>query len=198
MVAVITLPHGKPNEGDGFDEGAIEFVSQLDNALRARVIEYEILVGKTNREFVDLNRTESQNHEWFDKVREVFAKATIHIDIHSFPHRDETAIDEESMTSTGYDLREWSLADIVLFRTPEITDNQFLDDIDSRLQEIGISVGIEEGGFENYVHALASVLFDLPSLVVELNEGSSKEFDAIADRVADSLENYLSEPAAEV
>ena len=107
MVAVITLPHGKPNEGDGFDAGAIEFVTKLERVLRARVIEAEFLVGKANREFVDLNRTEAQNHEWFDSLRESLAKATVHIDIHSFPYMDETASSEESETSTGYDLREW-------------------------------------------------------------------------------------------
>ena len=88
------------------------------------------------------------------------------------------------------------VTDVVIFRTPEITDNGLLDDIDTRLQQAGISVGIEEGGFENYVHALASVLFDLPSVVIELNESSTKEYDTIADRVADSLENFLLEPSA--
>ena len=58
-----------------------------------------------------------------------------------------------------------------MFNTPEITNQGFLETIERELEEMSIPTAEEQGGFENYISNMASILFDLPSLVVEINEG---------------------------
>ena len=93
-------------------------------------------------------------------------EADLHIDLHSFP-----PVDVPTKTSTGYSLDVWSRYDVVLFNTPEITDQDFLRSIESELEEMSIEAAEEQGGFENYLSNMANVLFDLPSVLVEVNEG---------------------------
>ena len=188
---LITLPHGKVNAGDGYDAGALEFLPILEAALRVRAMEVEVVVGDTNREMIDLNRLEGKSTEFMDEVRNKLKETTIHLDIHSFPYVEEGELDEDSYTETGYDLRQWSVNDVVLFNIPEVTDQDLLNLIDENLQLNGIDVGIEGPGFENYITITANVLFDVPSLLVELNENSAQVLPVVAAQVAESLQAYV-------
>ena len=187
---LITLPHGKRNEGDGYDAGAIEFLPVLEAALRARARDIEIVVGKSNREMVDLNRRAGASTEFMNEVRSKLKDATLHIDIHSYPYRDEGTAEDDSLTTHGHDLRNWGLNDVMLFQIPEVTDELLLDTIDTNLQANGIDVGVEIGSYDNYLTVVASVLFDTPSILIELNENSVQVYPVVAAQVAESLQEY--------
>jgi len=195
MAVLITIPHGSTPNGDGehnSDIGALEFLSYLEEALNDIDIPFTTLIGKTNRGILDLNRLRAHSHPWVKEVRKEMLKAEIHIDLHSFPFYEEP-----TKTSTGYSLDVWGRFDVVLFNTPEITDQVFLKTIEAELEEMSIRTGEEQGGFENYISNMATVLFDLPSLVIEINEAAGQNYPQVASSLAVGILNhleYLSEP----
>jgi hypothetical protein len=189
MAVLITLPHGATPTGDGehnSDIGALKFLPFLEDALEAMDIPYTSIVGDVNRDILDLNRLRAHSHPWVIEVRKAMLEAEIHIDLHSYPK-----VSEPQKTSTNYDLLVWSQHTVVLFNTPEITDQALLRSIESGLEEVAIPTAEEQGGFENYLSNLASVLMDLPSVLIEVNEGESQNYPLIASGVAVGILNHL-------
>ena len=189
MAVLITVPHGASPTGDGernSDIGALRFLPFLEEALEELDIHFDSLVGTTNRDILDLNRLRAHSHPWVQEVREEMLDATVHIDLHSFPY-----VEEPTKSSTGYDLDVWSKHTVVLFNTPEITNQGFLETIERELEEMSIPTAEEQGGFENYISNMASILFDLPSLVVEINEGDSRDYGSVASALAVGILNQL-------
>ena len=189
MTVLITIPHGATPSGDGnhnSDIGATKFLSFLEEALEAMSIPYTSMVGTVNRDILDLNRLRAHSHPWIIDVRSQLLEHELHIDLHSYPKELG-----EVRTSTGYDLQVWGQHTVVLFNTPEITDQDFLRSIEAELEEVAIPTAEEQGGFENYVSNLATVLMDVPSLVVELNEGESQNYPLVASALAVGILNHL-------
>ena len=56
---------------------------------------------------------------------------------------------------------------------------------------MSIRTAEEQGGFENYISNMASVLFDVPSLLVEVNEGDSQNYPQVASALAVGILNHL-------
>lgn len=189
MAVLITIPHGASPTGDGernSDIGALRFLPFLEEALEELEIHFNSLVGTTNRDILDLNRLRAHSHPWVQGVREEMLDASVHIDLHSFPY-----VEEPTKSSTGYDIDVWSKHTVVLFNTPEITNQGFLETIERELEEMSIPTAEEQGGFENYISNMASILFDLPSLVVEINEGDSRDYGSVASALAVGILNQL-------
>ena len=189
MAVLITIPHGASPTGDGernSDIGALRFLPFLEEALEELDIHFTSLVGTTNRDILDLNRLRAHSHPWVQEVREEMLDASVHIDLHSFPY-----VEEPTKSSTGYDIDVWSKHTVVLFNTPEITNQGFLETIERELEEMSIPTAEEQGGFENYISNMASILFDLPSLVVEINEGDSRDYGSVASALAVGILNQL-------
>jgi hypothetical protein len=195
MAVLITVPHGATPNGDGehnSDVGAVKFLSFLEEALEAMSIPYTTMVGEVNRDILDLNRLRAHSHPWVVEVRKAMLEAEIHIDLHSYPK-----VSEPQQTSTNYDLLLWSQHTVVLFNTPDITDQELLRSIESALEEVSILTAEEQGGFENYLSNLASVLMDLPSVLIEVNEGETQDYPLVASGLAVGILNhleYLDEP----
>ena len=195
MAVLITVPHGTTPNGDGehnSDVGAVKFLSFLEEALEAMSIPYTTMVGEVNRDILDLNRLRAHSHPWVVEVRKAMLEAEIHIDLHSYPK-----VSEPQQTSTNYDLLLWSQHTVVLFNTPDITDQGLLRSIESSLEEVSIPTAEEQGGFENYLSNLASVLMDLPSVLIEVNEGETQDYPLVASGLAVGILNhleYLDEP----
>lgn len=189
MAVLITIPHGSTPTGDGThnsDTGALDFLPTLEEALEELNIPFVSMVGTTNRDILDLNRLRAFSHPWLQEARKEMLKAEVHIDLHSYP-----MITEPTRSSTGYDLEVWGQHTVVLFNTPEITDQDFLQDIESELEEMGIRTLEEQGGFENYISNMASVLFDLPSLLIEVNEAGGRNYPQVASALAVGILNHL-------
>lgn len=189
MAVLITIPHGASPTGDGernSDIGALRFLPFLEEALEELDIHFNSLVGTTNRDILDLNRLRAHSHPWVQEAREEMLDASVHIDLHSFPY-----VEEPTKSSTGYDIDVWSKHTVVLFNTPEITNQGFLEAIERELEEMSIPTAEEQGGFENYISNMASILFDLPSLVVEINEGDSRDYGSVASALAVGILNQL-------
>lgn len=189
MAVLITIPHGASPNGDGkrnSDIGALRFLPFLEEALEELDIHFTSLVGTTNRDILDLNRLRAHSHPWVQEVREEMLDASVHIDLHSFPY-----VEEPTKSSTGYDIDVWSRHTVVVFNTPEITNQGFLDAIEKELEEMSIPTAEEQGGFENYLSNMASILFDVSSLVVEINEGDSRDYGLVASALAVGILNHL-------
>ena len=189
MAALITVPHGATPSGDGThnsDIGALKFLPYLEDALEELDIPFVSKVGKVNRDILDLNRLRAHSHPWVQETREELLKTEVHIDLHSYPY-----VEESVSTSTGYDLQVWSQHTVVVFNTPEITDQDFLEDIERELEEMSIRTAEEQGGFENYISNMASVLFDVPSLLVEVNEADGRSYPQVASALAVGILNHL-------
>ena len=189
MAVLITVPHGATPSGDGThnsDVGALRMLPYLEEALEELDIPFVSRVGTVNRDILDLNRLRAYSHPWVQGTREELLSAEVHIDLHSYPY-----VEDALKSSKGYDLQVWSQHTVVLFNTPEITDQKFLQDIESELENMSIRTAEEQGGFENYISNMASVLFDVPSLLVEVNEGDSQNYPQVASALAVGILNHL-------
>ena len=85
----------------------------------------------------------------------------------------------------------WSTAPVVLFNTPDVTNVDFLEHIEQALTETGMNVVEEVGGYENYLSSLSNVLMDVPSVVIEVNEGESQDYRALAGAIATGVLDFL-------
>jgi hypothetical protein len=56
---------------------------------------------------------------------------------------------------------------------------------------MSIPVAEEQGGFENYLSNMASVLFDMPSVVIEVNEAAGRDYPQVASALAVGILNHL-------
>ena len=189
MAVLITVPHGQSPSGDGernSDIGALEMLPILEEALEELDIPYVSRVGTTNRDILDLNRLRAHSHPYVQDAREEMLKAKIHIDLHSYP-----SVDVPTKTSTGYQLDVWSEYSVVLFNTPEITDQDLLEDIETELEAMSINTAEEQGGFENYLSNMSTVLLDTPSLVIEVNEAAGRDYPQVASALAVGILNHL-------
>jgi len=189
MAVLITIPHGATPSGDGThnsDTGALKLVPHLEEALEELGIPFTTMVGRVNRSIVDLNRLRAHSHAWVKEAREKMLESEVHIDLHSYPF-----VTAPTKTSTGYSLDEWSKYSVVIFNTPEVTDQDFLHDIEQELESLSIPTAEEQGGFENYISTMASVLFDLPSLLIEVNEARAQSYPQVASALGVGILNHL-------
>lgn len=182
---LITVPHAAA--GNGQDAGALRFLVELEAVLTDVGEDYQIIEGEVSREILDLNRKEASQSDFALDVYDALKQASVHIDLHSYPEVDET-------TEFGYDLGVWSQSNFVVFMIPEITDEQFLRVLLNQFEADGISTTVQPGGFENYLTNAASALFDVPSLLVEVNEGDGQNYRAMAESLVDGVIDFLVEP----
>lgn len=194
MEVLITVPHGG-SQGDGphpTDVGALEFVGYLEEALEGFNLKVVTHIGTISRDVLDLNRLRAHSHKWHEQYRKMVKRADVHIDLHSFPEVPDYENDPEKyQTSTGYDLRVWSTGHAVIFYTPEITPPDLVGAIEQGIVDSGMEVIDQEGGFENYITNVANVLLDTPSLLLEVNEGESQDYQVLATAVALGIREYL-------
>jgi len=180
---LVTIPHAKREASGDHDEGAIRMIPHLKRALDNEGVDYEILVGDTYRSIIDLNRAEARNTEFAKDMRRLLKKSKYHIDLHSFPEVSQDASDEESITAMGDDIRNWSLSDVVFLTVPEITDPTFLEEMKIGLEETIIVDDIQTDDY-NFITVFSQVAMDVPSILLELNEGSAQAYPAVAAEIA--------------
>jgi len=193
MELVITLPHGSSPTGDGernSDEGALKILPYLEEALDELEVGFVSLVGTTNRDIIDLNRLRAYSHPYVQKVRKELLEAIVHVDLHSFPYVEQDE-EENFLTSTGYDLRVWSQSPVVFFNTPDVTNVDFLEHVQVAVGQVGMDVVEEVAGYENYLSCMSNVLMDVPSIVIEVNEGETQDYPALAGAIATGILDFL-------
>lgn len=179
---LITVPHAAA--GNGQDAGALRFLSEFEAALTDVGEEYQIIEGDVSREILDLNRTDAAKSDFTLDVYDALKQASVHIDLHSYPEVDET-------TEFGYDLGVWSQSNFVVFMVPEVTEEELVRVLLNKFEDSGISTTVQPAGFENYLTNAASVLFDVPSILVEVNEGDSQNYPEMAEALADGIVDFL-------
>ncbi|MDA8837810.1 N-formylglutamate amidohydrolase [Candidatus Poseidoniales archaeon] len=188
---IVTVPHAKSNqtEGTGFDAGAIEFIGHLETALDDKNVKYIIHVGESHRELVDLNRKESYSTDYHQELRTLLKHATLHIDLHSFPFVAEDAEDEESITSLGDDLRSWSVHDLVILETDGVSNREFINTVLDEM-ETEFDMSVVDSTVDNYITVVASILFKVPSVLIEVNDQSVEAFPLMASALARAVADF--------
>lgn len=188
---LLTVPHAKREASGDHDEGAMRMIPHLRVALDNAGIDYEVLVGDdTYRSILDLNRGESRHTEFAKELRVLLKKATYHIDLHSFPDTPQDASDDVSITAMGDDIRNWSVSDVVFLSIPNITDPVFLEEMKMGLEKTIVIDDIQTDDY-NYVTVFAQVAMDVPSVLIELNEGSVQSYPAVATEIARTVGRLL-------
>lgn len=184
---LVTVPHARREASLSHDEGAIRMVPYLKAALDTAGVDYEFLIGDdTFRGIIDLNRGEARNTPFAKEMASLLLDSRMHIDLHSFPYKDADTIDEDALTAMGDDLREWSMSDVVLLTVPGITDETFVDDLMTGLEEVVTVDDIQTADY-NFITVFAQVAMDVPSILLELNEDSVPSYPAVAKAVADVI-----------
>ena len=188
---LITVPHAKREASGNHDEGAIQLIPFLRKSLDDRSVPYSFLVGDdVFRGVLDLNRGESRNTEYAKEFAKLLSLSDLHIDLHSFEYVDEDTSDEESYTVMGDDLREWSRSDIVFLTIPKITDEWFAHTVMEHLERLVTIDDIETDTY-NFLTVFSQVAMDVPSILLEVNEGSRPSFPAVAEAVAEAVAVHL-------
>lgn len=182
---LITVPHARREASLSHDEGAIRMVPILKAALDTAGVDYEFLIGdNTFRGIIDLNRGEARNTPFAKEMAKLLKDAVMHIDLHSFPYVDAEASEDEAITAMGDDLRDWSLSDVVLLTVPGITDEDFVEDMMTGIEEVVAVDDIQTDDY-NFITVFAQVAMDVPSILLELNEDSVPSYPAVAAAVAE-------------
>ena len=83
---------------------------------------------------------------------------------------EEDVPDEQVITEAGDDVREWSMSDVVFLSIEGINDENFLSYMYEELKEQVIVDDIQTQPY-NYPTTFAQVVMDVPSVLMELNEG---------------------------
>lgn len=177
---LLTFPHAAPS--GQYDIGSTIIRPILERALTEEGLEFESLVGEIPREVIDLNRPNDTT--FTKKFFELLPKANVHLDIHSFPF-------VEGETEHGYDLEEWGQSTVVMLAIPAVTEPQLLASMTEQFEEDSISNFTEAAGFENYLTNVASILFDTPSLLIEVNEEDDDAYSAVAAGIVEGLRSFL-------
>jgi hypothetical protein len=188
---IITVPHAKQNQTEsvGYDAGAIEFVAYLETSLESRGIKYIVHVGDSHRELVDLNRQESYSTDYHQELRALLKHATVHIDLHSFPYVPEDASDEDALTSLGDDLRSWSVHDAVILETDEVSSRELINTILDEM-ESQFDMSVVDSTVDNYITVVASTLFKVPSVLIEVNDQSVEAYPLMASALAQAVADF--------
>jgi hypothetical protein len=84
---------------------------------------------------------------------------------------------------------------VVLFDIHGVTDDDFLESLRDSLEDT-VTVDVVPSEPYNYITTVANVLFDVPSVLVELNEGARRDYPAIAEALVAGVADYLAPPAA--
>lgn len=181
---LITLPHGKSNQSTKYDVGAIEFLQYLERAMLDLNLNYEVLVGDTHRELVDLNRKESYGTEFYNEFCKLLETASIHLDLHSYPFVEEDAQENDALTSLGDDLRAWSVHTAVFLEVDNVTNPIVFRNMTEAIEK-NFDIGIFDIAIEGaFLTTVSSVLFDIPSVVMEVNDQSVEDYERLANSVA--------------
>lgn len=181
---LITLPHGKANQSTQYDIGAVEFLPYLERAMLDLDIDYEVLIGDSHRELVDLNRKEAYGTEFYNELCQLLDTASIHLDLHSYPYIEEDADENDALTSLGDDLRAWSVHTAVFLEVEGVTNSTVFRNMTESIEkdfDIGMFDTTVEGAF---LTTVASILLDTPSILMEVNDQSVEEYERLANSVA--------------
>jgi len=179
---LITVPHAAAGEGQ--DAGAVRFLVELEAVLTDVGEEYIVIEGGSPRDILDLNRSTAAESSFASEFFDALKDASVHIDLHSYPEKD-------GLTQFGYDLNLWSQSQMVVFLIPEITDEELIKAILNQLEDSGISATVQAAGFENYLTNAASILFDTPSVLVEVNESDGRDYYEMAVGLVDGVVDFL-------
>lgn len=188
---VITVPHAKINQtdGTGYDAGAIEFIGYLESALDDKNVKYIVHVGESHRELVDLNRKEAYSTEYHQELRALLKHATLHIDLHSYPFVSEDANDEEAITTLGDDLRSWSVHDLVILEIDEVSNRELINAVLDTM-ETQFDMSVVDSTVDNYITVVASILFKVPSILIEVNDQSVEAYPLMASALARAVADF--------
>ena len=172
---LITVPHARREASNNHDEGAMQMIPHLRKSLEDYGVPHTFHVGTDFRGILDLNRGESRHTEYAKEFTRLLGLNDLHIDLHSFEYLDEDVPDEQAITEAGDDVREWSMSDVVFLTIDGVTDENFLSYMYEELEEQVIVDDIQTQPY-NYLTTFAQVIMDVPSVLIELNEGSAPSY----------------------
>lgn len=174
---IITAPHTfDDNKDDGHDTDWLSeaLADELHDSLHNRGVPVLLLKGEIDRDDMDLNRIESENHGFHRTLDDALPHADILFDIHSYPPYYPT----------------WGDYDIVLFHNgPYHTDEDNLDTLElfeyihKRIPDASIYIELANET-QHYIQN-KGLAFDLSSFLIEINENRTDLVEDLAEALAD-------------
>jgi|GEM_PF-3573808 len=174
---IITAPHtfdDKKEDGHDTDWLSESLADELHSTLHNRGVPVLLLKGEIDRDDLDLNRLESENHEFHKTLDDTLPQADMLFDIHSYP--------------PYYPV--WADYDIVLFHNgPYHTDEDNLDTLElfeyiqKRIPDA--SIYIELANETQHFIQNKGLSYDLSSFLIEINETRTDLVEDLAEALAD-------------
>lgn len=165
-MVVVTVPFAKPPNGE---LGAVEFSKILENLLMNDEPMTEIIYGDHHKEILNIETAQGRNDPQVRSFYTKLKKHSLHLDIRSFEADDESLKD----------------SDLVIGHLLYSSDTDMLQALQNLLDDYGV-VSIVEVDYSTHRLSLVSLeLFDTPSLIVYVNEGSLGLFERFAEDLAE-------------
>ena len=90
----------------------------------------------------------------------------------------------------GDDLRAWSVHTAVFLDVDSVTNPIILRNIVEKVEQ-RFDIGVFDVSIEGaYLTTVASVLFELPSILMEVNDRSSEDYEELANYLAASFVDF--------
>ncbi len=171
MAITVTVPYAKPPHDD---TAAVDFAKQLKVNFDLVGVPNSTHYGDTHKTIVDLETHKGKDTSYARAVRESLKDATLHINLHSF------GVDEK-----------WSQDDLSLVSLPYISDQDLYRAANNYLDDYG-TITMKDGDYENHYTALMSeTLFDVPTVVVYLNEAAVDLYSVFAEALAEFAAGFV-------
>ena len=171
MIILITVPHAAcpASREDHFcDYGAVRAALRLERHLQ-KCAKLHVHFGNVDRRICDLNRRQCYHHPWRSAIRSQFPKASLLLDVHSFPP----------------DI-DWGEYDVVLLDHAPDSEKLFnwTYEFAQALTQAGFHIGVFKGAKNDItIDALAHDVREV--FLIEFNE-------ALSDRDLDRLTMEMS------
>lgn len=155
---ILTAPHALCEIDEECDLKAIKFMTTIENEMRNKDIEVESYAGDIFRSIKDLNRKESSNTRFMEKVNFALSRLSknegVVIDVHSSP---------------ADIMKEKFEVFFLVIDDPKVNNN-FTRDVCNYFKQLNLKCYIFEGSLDNYIIYRALFIYNIRRvMLIEIN-----------------------------
>jgi hypothetical protein len=173
---ILTVPHatGENDKEHTYDKIAKDVAVELDKKLKEKGIEVETIIGNIERTDIDLNRPESRDTEFRNKISNAITEDAFLIDVHSFPPDDPSN----------------APFDVVVYDIPVDRDDIYVADILFILNKVGLVAGYHKAYTRDDI-VMQMLSEGANAVLLEFNENIEGKIEMIVELVAEGIERWL-------
>lgn len=171
MSTVISIPYAKEPDSD---PGAILFSEELESTMELRGVSNYIVKGNSPKSMLDLSTHQAKGTNYNSELSSSLSVATYHIELHSFDDNHES----------------YSGNDFVVGKISGYTDDAMVQRFVNSIDNYTTSSIEEVKPEQHYSSTLSEFIYEIPSLILYINEDSIDYHSSVAGVVVDFATDY--------